>query len=700
MKTLVTKTTILNQGDATQKRAEILEYFRKTVAIEEKLFETFKNVKTYYLRSDPLRHPLIFYYGHTAVFYINKLVIAKLLNKRINPRFESIFAVGVDEMSWDDLNEEHYDWPDVAEVREYRQKVWNLVEEKIKNLPLKIPINWDEPFWAIMMGIEHQRIHLETSSVLIRQLPLSAIRVKDFWKICTHHGKSPENSLIPVDGGKVVMGKNYDDPLYGWDNEFGYQEVQVKDFKAGKFLVSNGEFREFVDDNGYKNREFWTDEGWKWKQYTKAEQPFFWRKEKENIYRLRIMLEEIPMPWNWPVVVNYLEAKAFCNWKSRKTGKTIRLPMESEWYRLRDNNLDTDQPYWKIAPGNINLEHYASCSPVDEFKFGDFYDVIGNVWQWTETPFSGFDGFKVHPYYDDFSTPTFDGKHNLIKGGSWISTGNEAIRNSRYAFRRHFFQHAGFRYIESNEPVNITTKIYEEDPEVTIRCEFNYGKEYFEITNFSKNAAKFCLNNARNKKTALNLGCDVGRTTFELAKEFEHVVGLDFSARHIKVAIQMQESGKVLYTLPEEGDLISYNERSLDDLGLLRTSKKVEFWQADPSNPKPQFRDFDLIYIQNTLERIYDPLKLLNLIHERINRNGILIISSIYDWNKEYTKEEHWLGGYRKDGEPVWTSTAVKDILEPNFKELNVSRDIRFIKRLNARKYEMGVAEFKVWQKR
>lgn len=51
--------------------------------------------------------------------------------------------------------------------------------------------------------------------------------------------------------------------------------------------------------------------------------------------------------------------------------------------------------------------------------------------------------------YTMISTPTFDGKHNLIKGGSWISTGNLALKSSRYAFRRHFFQHAGFRYVVS-----------------------------------------------------------------------------------------------------------------------------------------------------------------------------------------------------------------------------------------------------------
>ena len=54
---------------------------------------------------------MIFYLGHTAAFYINKLIVARIRNERINPRFESMFAVGADEMSWDDLNEAHYDWP-------------------------------------------------------------------------------------------------------------------------------------------------------------------------------------------------------------------------------------------------------------------------------------------------------------------------------------------------------------------------------------------------------------------------------------------------------------------------------------------------------------------------------------------------------------------------------------------------------------
>ena len=111
-----TRTTILNQGDAAEKREEIRRYFHATYSLDEQLYETLASEKAFYLRPEPLRHPLIFYLGHTATFYINKLIVAKITNARINPRFESMFAIGVDEMSWDDLNAAHYDWPTLAEV--------------------------------------------------------------------------------------------------------------------------------------------------------------------------------------------------------------------------------------------------------------------------------------------------------------------------------------------------------------------------------------------------------------------------------------------------------------------------------------------------------------------------------------------------------------------------------------------------------
>tara|TARA_B100000519_G_C14186590_1_gene411038 strand:+ start:167 stop:433 length:267 start_codon:yes stop_codon:yes gene_type:complete len=88
-----------------------------------------------------LRHPLIFYFGHTATFFINKLVLSKAINERINPKFESLFAIGVDEMSWDDLNDDNYDWPQVEEVRQYRNQVRTLVCDLIDTMAFSMPID-------------------------------------------------------------------------------------------------------------------------------------------------------------------------------------------------------------------------------------------------------------------------------------------------------------------------------------------------------------------------------------------------------------------------------------------------------------------------------------------------------------------------------------------------------------------------------
>jgi 5-histidylcysteine sulfoxide synthase len=270
-----TRTTILNRGDAEEKRKEIRQYFHATFSLDEQLYEILASEKAFYLRPEPLRHPLIFYIGHTASFYINKLVVAKIINQRINPRFESMFAVGVDEMSWDDLNEAHYDWPTLAEVKAYRDTVRGVVDETIRTMPLTMPIDWDNPSWVILMGIEHQRIHLETSSVIIRRLPIEMVRQLPPWSICPESGEAPPNQLIQVPNGCVVLGKSKDHPLYGWDNEFGRQENDVWAFSASRYLVSNQEYRGFVEDRGYEQEDYWTQEGWKWVGYSKASHPLF-----------------------------------------------------------------------------------------------------------------------------------------------------------------------------------------------------------------------------------------------------------------------------------------------------------------------------------------------------------------------------------------------------------------------------------------
>jgi 5-histidylcysteine sulfoxide synthase/putative 4-mercaptohistidine N1-methyltranferase len=696
MQLIPTRNILLNVGSAEEKRQEIREYFLKTYTLYEKLFEVMKDDESYYLTADPLRHPLVFYFGHTATFFINKLVLAKLLDRRINPTYESIFAIGVDEMSWDDLNQEHYKWPKIDDIRVYRERVKEKVLGLIDTMALTMPISWNSPFWPILMGIEHERIHLETSSVLIRQLPLERVVSSSFWKTCPIDSPIVKNELLDVNGKELRLEKKKDDALYGWDNEYGLHVSIVKDFKASKYLVSNAEFLVFIEEGGYENERYWSEEGWKWRTYKDAKMPLFWRQTPEG-YRLRTMVEEIMMPWSWPVEINYLEAKAFCHWKSEKEGKNIRLPSEDEWYVLRDLHVRKDEPFWDKAPGNLNLEYFASSVPVDTFVFGDFYDVIGNVWQWTETPINGFDGFEVHPLYDDFSVPTFDDRHNLIKGGSWISTGNELIRSSRYAFRRHFYQHAGFRYVESDEKVETHSVFYETDFELSKICHAHFGEKE---ENYYEKMAQWCIDLGSNTKKALEIGCGAGRGTFALAKAFEMVHGIEFTARVVRLATHFKESGKLKYALKVEGELALFMERNLSDFGIDPASQKVEFWQADPHNMKPYFDGYDLIFANDILDTLYDPALFLTTIKERLNEKGLLVIASSYDWDESKTPKAKWLGGFKKNGEKYSTFDALREHLEPFFEKMPTEIEVPLLRYESERKRVLKTLHVTVWKKR
>lgn len=699
---IATRTTLLDSGAVEQKREEILEYFHKSFDLYESLFDTLATRRAWMEKASALRHPLIFYYGHTAVFYINKLNVAKLIDERVDPALESSLAIGVDEMSWDDMNQKNYDWPSPERVKAYRDATRAIVDRFIRTCEVTLPIRWEDPLWIVMMGIEHERIHLETSSVLIRELPVSELKAHPHWSIiCRSHGEAPENTLLPVAGGEIALGKTRDDALYGWDVEYGEQKSVVTDFNASQFLVSNGEYLEFMQADGYATHRYWTEEGWGWVQYRQATMPVFWVHENGD-YRYRSMLEVIDMPWDWPVDLAWLEAKAFCNWKSEVTGLSIRMPSESEWQALR-NTLDTDQPYWDRAPGNINLEYYASACPVNRHEFpGGFHDVIGNVWQWTETPLDALEGFEVHPAYDDFSTPTFDGKHNIFKGGCWMSTGNYAIRDARYAFRRHFYQHSGLRYVEAGPLPEITMNVYEKDDMVAQYIEFHYGETYFGVPNFPVACIAEAMSHAgsRKRERALDIGCATGRSSFELAHHYEHVDALDFSARLIQAPSALQSSGVQRYAIQDEGDLVSYKEVTLDELGYTDIKDRVDFMQGDACNLPEKFDRYDMVFAGNLIDRLYDPVLFLNLMKERVNQGGLLVITSPYTWLENFTEKDKWLGGFKAaTGENFTTLEGLREALAPEFAQVGDACDMPFVIRETRRKFQHTVAELSVWKK-
>eukprot|EP00484_Ammonia_sp_Unknown_P014817 CAMPEP_0197072584 /NCGR_PEP_ID=MMETSP1384-20130603/210172_1 /TAXON_ID=29189 /ORGANISM="Ammonia sp." /LENGTH=917 /DNA_ID=CAMNT_0042511405 /DNA_START=29 /DNA_END=2782 /DNA_ORIENTATION=+ len=850
---VITKTLLLNNGSSEDARENIKQYFQDTFDLDTSLFQ---HIRTEFLwtRADPLRHPVCWYAAHAASFYINKLRVAGAIKQPHNKYFESTFAVGVDEMSWDDKLEDRDDWPHPDEVFRYREEVREIVLHIIDTQSLELPIGWNTIFWAVLMGIEHERIHIETSSVLIRQLPVhvfydaselntpfdNTCQVGEFSSTLPEpviddvinfkpdlgaSGHAPQNELIAVKQKYVTYGRKIDDfshklAVYGWDNEYGEMSVEVPSFKASKYLVSNEEYYEFVLDGGYTTRSYWSDEGWRWVQSTKSKMPKFWLK-KNNTFYLRNMLTEIELPWNWPVVTNHLEGLAFTRWKSVKLNTTIRMLTEDEWHVLRQlgeygevdqpfwdmapgninleyyasecpvdmfefggtgfydiignvwqhtltpqhpfdgfevhaiyddftvpcfgphHNIikggswistgnvklnttirmltedewlvlrqlgeygEVDQPFWEMAPGNINLEYYASECPVDMFEFGGtgFYDIIGNVWHHTLTPQHPFDGFEVHAIYDDFSVPCFGRHHNLLKGGSWISTGNEAIASSRQHFRRHFFQHAGIRYVESNRDLSYISRLAERNPfdddgTVQLYTHFGYAPEqYLNVPNYPKYIADFVVDivdkSNKPKGKAMDVGCATGRTVFELAKRgYEEVVGIDYTTRLIGVGYRMQENAFLEWTMTEQGQIEREYKVTAQELGFDdATLQKVSFIQNDAQNMDPRWTDFDLIVASNLIDRLLNPTLFLSHIHERCKIGGILLLCDAYSWNTKFTEQTHWIGGAVNETtqKAVYSEEAVKKLLlqqeKPSRWKLVTEKDVPLVMKESNREY-------------
>jgi len=741
----------------TATRQQLLDYFDNTWTLTEVLFSGLLG-RDVFIRSPwhQLRHPLIFYYGHVAALYINKFRVAGLINDPVDEELEQIMETGVDEMSWDDLSKNEMEWPDLRTVTEYRRTVYGIVKDVILNGTWSFPIKISDPAWAIVMGFEHERIHLETSSVLMRELPAHLVTRPAAFP--PYHpsafdgssGRKIQNEMIEVQGGQVKLGKPRDWRSFGWDNEYGTRTAEVATFSASKYLITNGEFLEFVRSGGYGNRAYWTEAGWQWRVFRNIHFPTFWCPDGPvglHQYKLRVIYDVIDMPLSWPVDVNVHEAKAYCAWKTLqdKPQHPYRLITEVEHNLLRDAatrdeslgmardpvmaNAGSDMRKAKGAQYNSNLAWGSQC-PVDALAPSStgFHDVFGNAWHWTEDDFNMLDGFEVTPLYVDFSTPCFDGLHNIILGGSFISTGDEASIWSRFHFRPHFNQHASFRMCSGpNAGVQLpklgTNGLSSAAPNLSADMERHVDEQMLmhfgahqdalpwpqgpkSALSFPARIAKLVVEWAGKEgielKRVLDLGCTVGGCTLELAKTAPEVVGVDVP-HFISAAEEMKRDGQRLFRMKEEGNIYTELLASVDSkIDRMR----VNFKPVDPATISAADSGFNVVVMTNLLERLPAPAQCFeNLVgeHGLVKPGGLLVISTSGNWSTTHTPKSQWLGGYTDEaGNEVRTLDGIKAVLQSLSGEMEMihREDVPTIMREDARNYQFKMAETSIWRRR
>jgi putative 4-mercaptohistidine N1-methyltranferase len=185
---------------------------------------------------------------------------------------------------------------------------------------------------------------------------------------------------------------------------------------------------------------------------------------------------------------------------------------------------------------------------------------------------------------------------------------------------------------------------------------------------------------------ALDVGCAVGRSSFELGRFCTQVVGIDFSHSFIRAARVLKEKGELSFEVVAEGEICEL-ARAAVPADIDR--ERAHFQVGDAMNLPDDVGSFDLVLAANLICRLAEPARFLQRLPRLVNPGGQLLITTPFTWLAEYTSRSNWLGGRR--GEGGRSFDALKEMLREDF-ELQLTRDLPFLIREHERKFQYGIA--------
>jgi iron(II)-dependent oxidoreductase len=259
---------------------------------------------------------------------------------------------------------------------------------------------------------------------------------------------APAGREVLVPGGPFTMGTSTEP--WALDNERPAHEVHVPAFAIDAAPVTNARYAEFVGDGGYEEPRWWSEEGWRHRTEAGLTGPMHWRRDGDGWAYTRFGRPSPLVPDEPVVHVCFHEAAAFARWAGR------RLPTEAEWEKAAryDPGTGRSRRYpWgdeEPTPRRANLgQRHLSPAPVGAYPDGasplGVHQLIGDVWEWTDTDFAGYPGFVAFPYRE-YSEVFFGPKYKVLRGGSFgtdAAACRGTFRNWDHPIRRQIF--SGFR---------------------------------------------------------------------------------------------------------------------------------------------------------------------------------------------------------------------------------------------------------------
>lgn len=311
----------------------------------------------------------------------------------------------------------------VADILQYRHDVDEIMER------LFADGLGDDFEWLVELGIQHEQQHQE---LFYTELLHNRFELHQSEDLCFPAAKAQESRRIPLEW------IGFDDAVteignlergFGFDNEYGVHKAYVHAFELMNRPVSNGEYLEFIEDGGYKDFSHWLAESWddgrmqSVLRLTDREiwstAPLYWLQSEDSGW-LRFTLHGWqPLDLDEPVShVSYFEATAYARWRSRREGAYLRLPTEVEWEHAARMVSAMDAV---VADETVLLDG-AYYRPVMIEQAGSMKHMIGNVWEWTNSAYLQYPGFRPYEGTIQEYNGKFMSNKMVLKGGSWATS--------------------------------------------------------------------------------------------------------------------------------------------------------------------------------------------------------------------------------------------------------------------------------------
>lgn len=291
--------------------------------------------------------------------------------------------------------------PKVSEVYAYRRYVNDHMEQLISRG------EYNGAFAELLiLGLNHEQQHQELLITDLKYI-LGHNPLFPVYREALNSGKNDGGAgFVEMDEGIYEIG--YQGDGFCYDNELGRHKVYLHPYRISRQLVTNGEFMEFMEDDGYQRFEYWLDEGWAWVNEHQIQAPFYWHKHQGEWHHYTLGGLQQVNPDDILSHVSLFEAAAFAEWKGK------RLPTEFEW------EAASDQFSW------------------------------GSRWEWTNSAYLPYPNFSkaagaVGEYNGKFMI-----NQMVLRGASVATSPGHSRRTYRNFFHTHLrWQFTGIRLTET-----------------------------------------------------------------------------------------------------------------------------------------------------------------------------------------------------------------------------------------------------------